>query len=275
LTAFSDSVFSTANPESLGRSSYEKSFNVTFLEEHEIDCGRTYDFKTRVIPVSWSYGFPVGLKGKSVAVVGNGVVRDCGVEIDAHDEVVRISTMRNWSRHSEHDGARLTMWAGHLGFVVTGAVVNERFREVATCGTPLWTLSPFHVTCDAYSFLRKMERQPETLVLPSWACLFDVFHQYMTAEDMETIFSIAPARRQLTGMTRHELLLTGTRLALALEACGVGRLSLYGFDLFSASSDPVWFGHDLAIDRKVLLGVRRRFEAAGRLFHWHNEPLMQ
>jgi hypothetical protein len=97
----------------------------------------------------------------------------------------------------------------------------------------------------------------------------------MTAQDIETIFSIAPARRQLTGMTRYELLLTGTRLALALEACGVGRLSLYGFDLFSASSDPLWFGHDLAIDRQVLFGVRRRFEETGRLFHWHNEPLMQ
>jgi len=267
--------FSTPKPEMLGRSSYEKSFNITFLPEHEIDGGRTYDFTTRVVPVSWQYGLRDELKDKSVAVMGNGVVRDCGIEIDAHDEVVRISSMRNWSRQPAHDGARVTLWSGQLAFVVSGAAVDERFREVATCGTPLWTLSPFHITCDAYSFLRKMERQPETLVLPSGACLFDMFHRYMTAEDMETIFSIAPARRQLTGMTRYELLLTGTRLALALEACGVGRLSLYGFDLFSASSDPLWFGHDLAIDRQVLLGVRRRFEETGRLFHWHNEPLMQ
>ena len=274
MKSHGDSSFSTPPPETLGRSAYEKSFDIRFLAEHEIDHGRTYDFTTRVVPASWHYGLRDDLKGKSVAVVGNGVVRDCGIEIDAHDEVVRISSMRNWSRQSQHDGARLSLWSGQLAFVVSGASVDERFREVVACGTPLWTLSPFHITCDAYSFLGKMERQPETLVLPSAACLFDVFHQYMTAEDMETIFSIAPARRQLTGMTRYELLLTGTRLVLALEACGVGRLSLYGFDLFSASPDPLWFGHDLAIDREVLLGVRRRFQEAGRLFYWHNEPLV-
>lgn len=272
MNAPSGGACSTQRPEMLGRSSYEKSFNVTFLAEHDIDPCRTYDFTTRVVPVSWQYGLRGDLKGKSVAVVGNGVVRDCGSEIDAHDHVVRISSMRRWSRQPEHDGSRLTLWAGQLAFVVSGSSVDERFREVATRGTSLWALSPFHITCDAYSFLRQMERQPETLVLPSGACLFDTFHQYMTADDINTIFTIAPARRQLTGMTHYELLLTGTRLILALEACGVGRLSLYGFDLFSASADPVWFGHDVAVDRRVLLGVRRRSEETGRRFHWHNEP---
>jgi len=263
------------SPEMLGRSSYEKSFAITFLDESRIDLCATYDFKTRVIPHSWRYGLCEGMYGKSVAVVGNGIVRQCGADIDAHDEVVRMSSMANWTRCPEDDGARLTLWAGQLALVVSGTTVNDRFREVVASGTGLWALSPFHITCDAYAFLRKMNRQLETLVLPSAPWLFDVFHQYMTAEDMETLFTMAPARRQLTGMTRYELLLSGTRLILALEACGVERISLYGFDLFVNTPSAIWFGHDVAVDYRVILGVRRRFQEAGRLFYWHSEPDMR
>jgi hypothetical protein len=270
----SDGDRNACRSEELGRSSYEKSFQITFLEESAVDAGRTYGFTTRVIPNSWRYGLCEGLAGKSVAVVGNGIVRHCGAAIDAHDEVVRISSMRHWAVSSEDDGVRLSVWAGQLAFVVHGADVDERFEDVVARGTRLWALSPFHITCDAYTFLRLRRRCGDVMVLPSAAMLFDVFHAYMNAADLAELFTIAPARRHLSGMTQYELLLTGTRLVLALEACGVASLSLYGFDLFSATAEQVWFGHDLAVDHKVLAGVRRRFQESGRSFYWHDEPVV-
>lgn len=254
------------------RSAFETAFGITFLEESEIDPCRTYDFRTRVVPAAWRYGLRDDLSGKSVAVVGNGTVRGCGKEIDSHDEVIRISSMRRWSGDACEDGARITMWAGQLAFVVSGVSIDEKFSAIVARGTKLWALSPFHITCDAYTFLEHWHARPDLLVLPSASCLRDVFREYMSSEDVETLFEIAPACRHVVGMTRYELLLTGTRLVLGLEASGVGRLSLYGFDLFTSTSDPLWFGHDVDVDRRVLLGVKRRFGAAGRGFCWHNEP---
>ncbi len=256
------------NPMAIGRSAFERSFNITFVEEEDVAPSPNYDFRTRVIPKSLPYGFPERLRWKAVAVVGNGEVTSCGAAIDCHDEIIRISGTRNWRKSKQHDGLRTTLWAGYLAFVVDQQGANETFAELVEQGVPLWNLSPFHVTCDAFLWLRNRSVPPQLTILPSAAVLFDVFHQYMSASDMEVLFSIPLPRRQLTGLSRYERLLTGTRLVLALEACGVGAISLYGFDLFKGAEDSVWFGHDLDVDLQVLQAVQQRFAAQGKPFYW-------
>ena len=252
----------------IGRSAYEKSFNIRFVEEGAVGDFPGHDFRTRVIPHALPLGFPAQLAGKSVAVVGNGHIIGQGGAIDSHDAVIRISTMRNWQKSAEEDGLRTTLWAGQLAFVFGPNGVNPDFAQLVDRDVPLWALSPFHVTCDAYEWLRRRPSPAMVTVLPPPAVLFDVFHDYMSAVDMELLFSMPPARRQLTGLSRYECLLTGTRLVLALEACDVAAISLYGFDLFTRSEEPVWFGHDLDVDRQVLQSVQQRFAMRGRGFRW-------
>lgn len=259
-------------PEALGCSAYEASFGIRFMQESEVDRDRSYDFKTRVVPSSFPLGFPVGLEGARVAVVGNGEVDGHGAEIDAHDEVIRISQMAKWLNSPADAGERITMWSGQLAFVASDGIVDEKFRRVVEEGVRLWALSPFHVTCDAFNFLRSRQVPPEVTILPSASCLFDLYGRYMGAEDIELLFSIAPVNRHLRSLVRHELLFTGTRLVLALEAAGVRSVSLYGFDLFTRAQRSPWFGHEPGIDLRVLLGVQRRFADAGREFRWCPRP---
>ncbi len=255
----------------IGKSAYEKSFNIRFLEEQDVIPSPDYNFFTRVIPTSIPYGFADNFSGRSVAVVGNSVISGRGEEIDAHDEIVRISGMRNWQRSKAGDGVRTTLWSGHLAFVIERETVNSAFNELVDQDVPLWALSPFHVTCDAFLWIKSRPNPPNLRILPSSSILFDLYHDYMSVTDMELLFSIPPARRQLTGLSRYERLLTGTKLVLALEACGVEQISLYGFDLFAGTEDSVWFGHDLDVDRQVLSRVSERFSRRGKTFNWVSE----
>ena len=255
--------------ETLGRSAYERSFGINFLEEGEIDAAAVYGLLSRVIPASTRYGLPDRLRGRSVAIVGNSVITGVGAEIDSHDEVIRMTTMRNWARVAEHDGERVTLWAGMLARVLKGSQPIPPFERLVGDRVPLWCLSPFHITCDAYNYLRACGALEELLVLPPAACLFDDFHKCMGAEQVAMLYGMPPGTLDLSGFNWYERILTGTRLALLMELCGVSHVSLYGFDLFSSESGRLWSGHDVSVDRQLLAGLGRRLAQSGRGFRWH------
>lgn len=255
-----------------GREAYERSLGITFLDESEVEPGRAYDFRTRVIPSCVRFGIPPRLSGARVAVVGNGVVEGFGAEIDGHDEVIRISQMGRWRQSPGDDGVRITMWAGQLAFVAVDGTVDRTFGEVVARGTALWALSPFHITCDAFNFLRCRPVAPDLTILPSASFLRDSLGRHMGASEVDFLFEIVPPVQHVSGMIRHELLFTGTRLVLALELAGVRALSLYGFDLFTHSPRRPWIGHNPAVDLRVLTGVQRRFAETDREFSWRPAP---
>jgi len=268
--------FSKNYEHTIGQSSYEKSFGIKFVDEeiisrmshNELSIFDVEMFKLRVIPRSLRYGFPSNLSELSVAVVGNGIVSGYGAQIDRHDHVIRISGMRNWQRNSENDGTRITLWAGHPAFVISDDKLSDPFEYIINDDTPLWALSPFHITCSSYILLRDRGLLEKLLVLPAPATLFDRFHNFLNPEEISDLYSIPHGRRQLTGLSNFELLLTGTRLILALEACRVKEISIFGFDLFNKSTDPIWFGHNIEIDRKIITGIHRRYSQSGRNFFW-------
>ncbi|ACA15384.1 hypothetical protein M446_0830 [Methylobacterium sp. 4-46] len=140
------------NPIEIGKSAYERSFGVKFFEEHEISEDGIYDYNTRVLPSNLSCGLRTDLEGQRIAVVGNGRVDASGAEIDAHDQVIRITGMRHWRRDPDGDGVRTTLWAGLPAHVVArdeaGAVhANGAFASLVRDGVAFWAVSPFHVTC--------------------------------------------------------------------------------------------------------------------------------
>lgn len=270
--AASDLPENEAHSADPGRVAYESAMGVEFVPEAKVQASTAYGFKTRVIPSAYPVGVPAQLRGARVAVVGNGPVETAGGDIDSHDEVIRISAMRRWSGDPKVDGCRTTLWAGQLAFVAADGVVERKFRRLVEDGVPLWALSRYHVTCDAYNFLRNRPTPPNVTVLPAAESMLRTFSAYMTPEDVGLLSGLAPARFQLPGFSRYELLLTGTRLVLALEAAGVHGVSLFGFDLFTSQARRPWQGHDIPFDREVLRRVRTRFQASGRAFRWIPEP---
>lgn len=252
---------------------FERAFQVTFLEEEAMAGHAGLNFRTRVIPRNVSYGLPTDLAGQSVAVVGNGIIRSGGAEIDAHDQVIRISAMPNRTRDAATDGSRTTLWAGHPVFVINRDRLGQRtanlaFETLARDGVPLWAISPFHITCDSYLWLEEEERLSSLLISPSPNALSERLRYFLPSEEMSEIFSLAVDRGHLGELTNFELLTTGTRIIVLLEACNVKAISLYGFDLFKTSPDSVWFGHDLSLDLRVINNVQNRFIKAGKIFNW-------
>ncbi|TWG89433.1 hypothetical protein L598_008200000030 [Mesorhizobium sp. J18] len=258
----------------IGLASYQRSFGLKFI--HESDPLPDTDPRTRILVSTHRYGMPSDLAGKSVAVVGNGCVQNSGKLIDGCDEVIRISTMRNWNRASEHDGVKTTIWAGHPWLVVRrkadGELApNPRFAELARAGSQLWAASPFHISVDSYRWLKAEGHLERLLVAPPPAEIYEIGCSYFDAEELRLLFSIARQRKNVIGFSNFDLLLTGTRIVLMLELCGVTRISLFGTNLFGFSRDGVWFGHDLMFDYKVLMRVRKRLKEKGGEFHWPDE----
>lgn len=257
----------------LGLASYQRSFNLQFIRESDVLEQR--DSRIRVLVSNHRYGMRWDLAGKSVAVVGNGLVRNCGSLIDECDEVIRISTMRNWLRAPEHDGTRTTIWAGHPWLVVSrmenGEIrANPSFARLAEEGTQLWATSPFHISLDSYKWLKNNGQLDRLLVAPSSAEIYEIACSLLESSIIEILFSISK-KEGLIGFSRFELLLTGTRILMMLYMCGVKSIHVFGSNLFNFSRKDVWFGHDLNFDYRILMYLKRRIEERGGKFYWNEE----
>jgi hypothetical protein len=259
----------------LGIQAYE-ALNVTYVDLADPatpDPGRS---DARVLLPDEYYDFPFDLAGQRVAVVGNGVVTGCGREIDGHDVVIRLTSLRHWRRDAVDDGQRLSLWAGQPWRVVewgpAGEInVLEAFARAARDGLRLWALSPFHISVVAYRWMRDQGVLPNLIVAPTPAVIYDMACEFMSAADVSLLFSIPADRKGIVGLFAYDMLFTGTRLGLLLEMSGVRRMSFYGCDLFRGMRGQLWPGHDVRTDFRVLRGLKTRLIDTGGTFYWHEE----
>lgn len=262
--------------QSIGSASYERSFGLKFIPEKDILADNDYGPEMRILPCRSKYGLRDGLAGKRVALVGNGEISDCGPLIDAHDEVIRITTMRAWQADPIHDGTRTTIWAGHPWIVVrrnpAGVLVpNAKFEQLLKEDIDIWAASPFHISVDSYRWLKTRGHYDDLLVTPAPMDVYEIACRKMTAEYLQTLFSISHQKENIIGFPYFDLMLTGTRLILLLELSGVKDISLFGFNLFDFSYENVWFGHDLHFDYNVINEAKKRIIDSGGNFYWHDE----
>jgi hypothetical protein len=262
----------------IGVGAYERSFGLRFIHESDVASVTVgLDPKVRVIPSNKRIGYPPELRfrGRSVAIVGNSTVVDCGPMIDSHDVVIRMTTMRNWKKSKQDDGEKITIWAGQPVFVFQGTAEHPEplpvFREVVKNGVDLWANSPFHVSLEAFAWFTAQGGWDRLHFAPPPFALYDAMCLTHSAQDLRLIFSPAPEKRFLVGLVAYELLLTGTRVALLLDMLGVSRISLFGFDLFTSAPGQLWFGHSVDVDWQVLQIIKRRSRSDGRDFYWHEE----
>ena len=206
------------------------------------------------------------LSGKSVALVGNGVLENCGKEIDSHDHVIRITGMRSWTNNPFNSGERMTIWAGLPCHVVT--IIDNEFRYfkqiqyIIYNKTDVWVSSPFHHSINSYLFFKKCITS-DILIAPS---PFMLFKKY--TKEVSNNFMISENSDILSISKYFETLLTGTKIALYLEMCGVQKLSMYGFNLFTNAPGELLNQHKTAIDNELLFNLKSRFDESGKDFYW-------
>lgn len=257
----------------VGLTSYEKSFGLQFV--HETDTLGQAESRTRILVSDHRYGMPWDLAGKKIAIVGNGVVKGCGSLIDSCDEVIRISTMRNWQQSAEHDGLKTTIWAGHPWLVIhrgpTGDLIaNPKFAQLMSQQPRLWAVSPFHTSVDSFRWLCEKQIIDRTIFNRSWADVYEVACSKLDFDGIKRIFSF-PERKDIVGLNNYELLLTGTRILLLLYLCGVSNLSIFGTNLFNFSKKDLWFGHDLNQDFYTMNYIKKKVLEDGGEFYWNEE----
>lgn len=265
----------------IGSSTYEHFSGVTFFEEKAVASLPEEDCENvRIVPRDERLGLRLDLADKKVAIVGNGSVSNCGKAIDRHDEVVRINSMCNWRQDPIHDGRRITLWTGNPVFVVERDKSGNRhvpplFSQIVEAGIGLWALSPLHISVDAYRWLDDQNALDRLLVAPPSAVIQDISSRILDGKSVSTLFSIARGRDEIVGRTVYDSLLAETRLLILLELCGVKHMSLYGVDLFVNSKDQPCSGHNLPMDMRVILELKRRLFAKGGFFHWEEEGLVR
>lgn len=267
-----------ALPIYIGAAAYERSYGIQFIHENDATANITGN-NIRVLPHYERWSMRGDLRGKSVAVVGNGKVIGCGPAIDSHDVVIRISTMRQWTRSAADDGTRLSIWAGQPVFVVQNSngapLASPLFKDAVDSGVELWGQSPFHVPLHAFRWMTAAGAWPRFQVTPPPAVIFEQMCRVLDADELNLLFAPNTTRRFLVGFPLYDLLLTGTRLLLLLEHACVGKLSIFGFDLFNAEPQNLWFGHSPEIDHRVMLAIKMRMQQAGANFYWHEETALE
>jgi len=261
----------------VGLTSYEKSFGLQFV--HETDTLGQAESRTRILVSDHRYGMPRDLAGKKIAIVGNGLVKGCGPLIDSCDEVIRISTMRNWQQSADHDGLKTTIWAGHPWLVVhRGSAgdlrANPKFAELMNRQPRLWVISPFHTSVDSFRWLCEKQIIDRTIFNPSWTEVYEVACSKLDFAEIKRIFSISN-RKDIIGFNNYELLLTGTRIILLLYLCGVSNINIFGTNLFNFSKKDVWFGHDIYQDFFTINYIKKRILDEGGKFYWNEEPYVR
>jgi hypothetical protein len=252
------------------------SFGPEFLMESAIPLSPDLTEDRWVLPHDHRHGLRFDLAGRRVAVIGNGVVRGCGPQIDSHEEVIRITTMRHWRQCPVDDGTRITLWAGHPQFVVDlddagRPRARDAFARVVAQKVPLWVSSPYHLTLPSYCWLAAQGGLDRMTVTPPALVIQEMLGGVMDGAILAELSLLAPQIGNLVGRTIFDLLLTGTRLVTLLMLSGVREISLFGFDLFTQSSDTLWWGHKPELDRRVLMDCKRILQERGGHLHWHEE----
>lgn len=238
---------------------------INFINEDDIVPSNTYFLNQGVLPYSFNYGMRSDLSGKSVALVGNGDLENCGKEIDSHDHVIRITGMRSWTDNPIDSGERMSIWTGQLCHVVT--IIDNKFKHfdkinyILKNNTDMWITSPFHISINSYLFLKECVKS-NILIAPSPYML------YKNYKEVSNNFAI-PQNSDILFISKYfETLLTGTRIAIYLEMCGVTKLSMYGFNLFTKDPKGLFNQHIPSLDHKLILNLKSRFEQYGKDFYW-------
>jgi len=265
----------------VGSTAFEHAGGLKFVETTEIDNPELdhFDFVPVNLPRELFAPLP-DLRNRTVMIVGNGEVLDYGPIIDQCDCVIRLNSMYNWQEAREHDGRRVTIWAGLPGFAVTprratsAQWTNSRFARIAPMLELIWCISPYQCSVRAYRWLRESGMLSKFSSIPDPLTILDNYIGDFPAQLASKLFSMPVLHSGATGITNFELLLTGVKTVLLVYLSEARAIHVCGFDFFKSRESEMWAGHDRGINLAILRFVRDACMREDRGFSWREQALV-
>lgn len=217
------------------------------------------------------------LQNRSIMIVGNGDVCEYGGIIDQYECVIRINSMYGWKNDPDHDGRRVTIWAGLPAFAVTplrataSQWTNSHFGRVAATLEMIWCVSAYQCSARAYRWLRDNGLLSKFSSVPDPLRILDHYIDRLPAELAAQLFSMPVLFNGATGITQFELLLTGVKIALMVYLAGAREIHICGFDFFQSKQEKIWAGHDRLLNIRVVQFISDASWREGRQFTWREQ----
>jgi hypothetical protein len=265
----------------VGSNAFEHVGGFKFVDPADIDDPtlENFDFVPVNLPPELLGRLP-DLSDRAVMIVGNAVVRDYGPIIDHSDCVIRLNSMYNWKEDPQHDGTRVTIWAGLPGFAVTphraspDQWANSCFARIAPTLDMIWCVSPYQCSARAYRWLRDAGMLSKFSSISDPLSILDNHIGRLPPQLASKLFSMPVLFNGSTGITNFELLLTGVKTVLLAYLSEARRIHLCGFDFFEKGNKEMWLGHDREINLAVVRFVRDACIKEGRDFFWREQALI-
>jgi hypothetical protein len=266
----------------VGSKAFENVGGCKFVDTSEVDNPELeqLDFAPVNLPPQFIHAHLPDLCGRAVTVVGNGDVSNYGPIIDRCDCVIRINSMYSWKNDPDHDGQKVTLWAGLPAFAVAplratpSQWTNSHFGRIAPTLEMIWCVSPYQCSARAYRWLRDNGLLPKFSSISDPFSLLDNYIDRLPAALAAELFSMPVLFNGKTGITNFELLLTGVKIALLVYLAGADEIHLCGFDFFQSQEERMWAGHDRAFNMRVIRFVRDAYLQEGRRFSWREQSLL-
>jgi len=203
--------------------------------------------------------------GKSVALVGNGLVRGHGKLIDRHDVVIRINYPYLWARDPEHDGRRLTIWAG-LGknevFVPQqfyNPPANLQLEDLTSelvQAEEFHCISHQHVQAGFWRKIMELGLKPRTHVHWAAPVVFEQLERSWLGRNGRFLSMITERNYHhesgYGGWYTWDTLLTGVRVAVFAALGQPSVLHLFGMNFYKDGLQVPWDMHKLEINKSLL-----------------------
>jgi hypothetical protein len=207
---------------------------------------------------------PLPFAGKSVAIVGNGVVKGHGRAIDSHDVVVRMNFPYLWKCDPEEDGEKITHWAG-LG--KNEIFSPEKFHNPETSlkltslnehllkAESFHCISHHHIQSGFWSDIQRMGLADKLHVHFAAPLVFELIEPTPFGRDQNMLKWIT-GRRYLEsgygGWYGWDILFSGVRIALMAALSKPKSIDLFGMNFYTDGYRKPWDMHEMDINRDVL-----------------------
>ncbi|KQV38581.1 hypothetical protein [Rhizobium sp. Root1204] len=210
---------------------------------------------------------PLPLAGKSVAIVGNGLVTGQGHFIDSHDAVVRINFPYLWRRDPIEDGVKITHWVG-LG--KNEVFSPDKFHNPET-GLNLISLNDHLLQAESFHCISHHHVQSGFWADVQRLGLANKLHVHFAAPLVFELIEPTPfgrdryilewitSRRYLDtgygGWYGWDTLFSGVRIALLAALSKPKSINIFGMNFYTDGYRQPWDMHELDINKEVLYKV--------------------
>lgn len=216
-----------------------------------------------IFPDAFYKPFELPVAGKSVAIVGNGIVTGHGEMIDDHEVVIRINYPYRWKRSPIDDGEKLTLWAGMAKTEVFDPLAFENppegfagtdYTDAILTASSLHCISHKHVQSGFWDHIGRLDARSKLSVHWSAPVVFDEIESTPYGENaflLSWLTNRCYLESGYGGWYGWDVLLTGVKVLLMAAISKPKALNIFGMNFYNDGYRQPWDMHQIDVNLEV------------------------